>query len=207
MDILCAFPSLNRSEGVSRLMESIGDVVDVSVKVEVTPRALPVIYQEILEDHQDHDVIVLLADYLVVRPGCFDAIEAAFEKHFPDFDGVVGLNMENMPPNPNVAEFCFVALGSRFMDRFPERQCHCPDYYHFYADTELGLYAKSINKFVFEEEARVFSYHPNAKNAERDSTHQASRRFKAEDMGMWNRRNAQGLLWGADFELINEEPA
>lgn len=33
----------------------------------------------------------------------------------------------------------------------PQRQIFCPDYYMFYADTELGLYAKSLQRFHWEK--------------------------------------------------------
>jgi len=196
-------PTLNRSAGLARLQET----VDGPLRVwhESGPRPLPVIYREMLAS-SNADVCVILADHLVVQSGCRAALELAFELHFPDLDGVVGLNRTNVTDlvrdGVNYGIYGHVAIGRGFMDRFVDRQCHCPDYDHFYSDTELGLYAQGEGRFQYAEGAKVFTYHPNVGNVEADATHVASRVHRATDDAMWRARRERGLLWGKTFELL-----
>lgn len=198
IEYLC--PTLNRPVELERLQESADAAIRVSQ--EAGPRALPTIYQELLQG-STADIAVIVADHLVIESGCADAIVAEMGQRFPDGDGVIGLTITNLDPLPGVREYSFMALSRKFRERFPSGQCYCPDYWHFYADTELGMYANEVARFYLSPAARVTTHHPNAKNAKRDDTYAASRMFKRDDDGVWSTRRARDLLWGKTFERVN----
>lgn len=205
MKVEYAIPTLNRATGLERLLATVD--APISVWEEVEPRALPKIYHEMLLN-SDADVCVILADHLELEPGFREAVEDAFDTHFPDTDGVVGVNRVNLPSKVwngiRLGDYGHVAIGRAFMDRFPDRQCHCPDYYHFGADTELGLYAESVDRFVFNHEAKCFTHSPNVSKKPMDQTYHDSRIHREHDMETLALRRERGLLWGESFELVNE---
>lgn len=205
MQIEYCVPTLNRPDALARLVASI-ERTDyphtLSISHETAPRDLPTIVNELFAASTG-DIVVILADHVELSPDTGARIAAAFEEHFPDLDGVVGLHIENMDPLPGVREFCFPAVGRQFIERFHYVQVFCPDYYHFYADTELGLYAMSVDRFHHALDARVINYHFANQTAPMDGTHRASRTRKAEDRATWDARQALGLLWGASFERVN----
>lgn len=206
--IYVGVPTLNREPEAARCLKAFNDLenphsVDVNLWQDTEPRALTEINNKILHV-SECDITLILADHIVIQEGCVESIENAFADKFPDLDGCVGLSVSNMPPLPGVREYCFLAIGSKFLDRFPMRVAYCPDYYHFFADTELGEYAKSIDKFHYAEEAELYTYHPNANNAGRDSTHRASRKHMGRDIETREERVNRGLLWGDSFERVND---
>lgn len=195
MNIEFCIPSLNRPDKLARLLDSIpGDCI-VSPKIETEPRALPVIVNECFAESTG-DVVCILGGHLVLRDGCVDEIRAAFGEHFSDLDGVVGLNIENLPPKPDCHEYAFMCVGRKFIERFDNARLFCEEYYHFGADTELGRFAVSIDRFHFAESARVFTYHPITRNARADTTHRASRKRLSHDKRIMEQRQRHGLLWG-----------
>lgn len=208
IEVVC--PTLNRPKEATRLEEALAQCVvpegvafGINVYRETTPRALPVAVNERLSPSVA-DIEIVLADHIVPDSRFLEAITAAFADKFPDLDGMVGLNLANMPPLPGVREYCFFALGRKFIERFPYAQVLCPQYHHFYADTELGEFATDAGLFHWAEDARVETFHVNNGKAQKDGTWAASRSRKAQDDAMWTARQARGLLWGKTFE--REEP-
>jgi hypothetical protein len=151
------------------------------------------------------DIVIMLADDVEVLPGAVQAVVAAFEKHFPMLDGMVGMNQTNIPSIKNCTEFAFFGVGRKFLERFPDHQAFCPDYHHFYGDTELGLYAKSLRRFKYAKDARIVHNHPAYSSNEPDATHAASRSHKDQDKNTWAARQARGLLWGREFTRVSAE--
>lgn len=199
-------PSLNRPMEAQRLEQALaacaipeGHELKINVQRETEPRSLPLIVNELVAQ-SEASIVVVLADHIVPKPGLIQAITKAFEGN-PEV-GMVGLNIVNMPPAPGVREYCFFALCRPFIEHFPERQVLCPEYHHFYGDTELGRYASSVDAFYFAEDAEIETHHVNNGLANPDDTWRASRSRKKEDAAIFEKRQAKGLLWGASFERV-----
>ena len=76
------------------------------------------------------------------------------------------------------------------------------DYNRFFSDFELWKYAKYIGKFEFCITARIEHLHPCTNKAHADQTHTDVRQFLARDKRTFQLRQAKGLLWGKNYELI-----
>lgn len=144
------------------------------------------------------DVVINLSDHCTVSEDYLKAVVKAFKKYFPDYDGVVAAKVSDMTKQ---MESAFCAVGMKFADRFPNRAIWCPDYKVFYCDEELGLFAKSIDKFYFCEAAQLTYYFPHT-TLRMDSTWKWHRRNKREDVEMNRKRHKANLLWGRDFGLL-----
>lgn len=208
IEVCC--PTLNRPREVIRLRNSLPDDCIFTPSLEAQPRALTLIVNELFEKSRG-DIVIMAADHLEFKPECIAVVRECFEKQFPDLDGVVGLNLCNLPHLERITEYCFLALGRKFIERFTVdgkyQGVFCPEYYHFYGDTEFGLFADKIGKFHYDERAAVFTWHPNAGNARRDRTYSASRSRKAFDDAMWRLRQARHLYWGESFDRVGAAAA
>ena len=96
-------------------------------------------------------------------------------------------------------------VGSKFADRFPNRETFCPEYHHFGVDAELMEYAESVNKFIWCEEAKVYHHHPACSDAPIDETHTILRQMAKDDHKLQSDRKAAGMLWGKNFDLYNKK--
>lgn len=208
MKMIVAAPSLNRPKHVERFKELFNmhgsKNAELFLDIQEEPNPLTKIINELVAISTiefEADIVMLLADYVEIGPNTISSTLEIFEQYGTDI--AVGLKILNMEPLENVREFCFMALGADFINRFEQvqYQVFCPDYYHFYGDTELGLYAKSINKFILNEEGVTIN-HPNAGNAQKDSTYFYSREMKHEDKEINSIRRNKNLLWGKDFTRI-----
>jgi len=200
MKIVLGFPTLDRQEACEKCIDQARKVgfEHIIPMVEYAPRPLPAIYRDVLDRvfHSGADVCVLGSDACRFQEGIVEGLERRFEK---GLDKIVGLNLTNLPPNPGVNEVAFVAIGSEFARRFPNYQLHCPAYWHFHIDAELGMCAKTLGKFEYGEECKVEIDHPNT-GGKRDSTHAASRIYRREDYIVWLNRSKMGLIWGLSLE-------
>lgn len=205
MDV--CIPTLNRKSWAQKLISMVENQCHVRVSWEKTPRAWTTIANELIRaSYEDgYDIVILLNDHVRIQEGFFDAIDQYFYEFFPDTDGVVGFNLTNLDPLPNCREFSYVAIGRTFIERFPDCQCECPDYYHFYADTELGEYAKSVDRFLFGEDARISTVLHNRISCKTifDKTFKDSRIHKSYDDWMRIHRQHR-MLWGKTFDRISE---
>lgn len=154
--------------------------------------------------NSNFDVFVCLNDDTLLEKDFFLKLEEAFKNNFPDFDGIVGLNQSN-GPKEQCLDSAFCAIGSKYADRFPDRNVYCLDYFRFYADKEIGEYAKSIDKFYFGEEVKIIHLHPAFTKLSPDETHNKVREFLNKDRTTYTKRKQKNLLWGRCFELIEKE--
>lgn len=153
----------------------------------------------------DAGLILFLCDDCALEPDCLTNASNALHKHFPDGDGIIGLNVTNYPPSwpEAITQYGFRLVGKKFHARFPEGQAYCPEYYRFYVDTEMGMYSKLVGKFAFCEDARMQHFHPNAPGGTLDETHYANRGEKQKwDNEIWKARQAKGYLWGKDLNIV-----
>ena len=202
-------PTLNRPEWFGRLCVSVAEHapgVQFRCSIENGPRALTTIINDLVSI-STADAVLILADDVELQAGCIDKATRAMEASFGEsgYDGVIGINQMNVPHVNDVTEFAFCMIGRAFIDRFPGRQVFCPDYYHFSGDTELGLYAKSVERFVFLPHACLIHHHPDASTRAADATHRHGRTKRHEDAQTRHIRREKGLLWGASSELVNAE--
>jgi len=121
-------------------------------------------------------------------------------EQFTDKDSVMGINQINL--GQRGLDSAYGVIGSVYANRFPSKQVFCPDYFRFYADKELGEYAKSINKFKFCKEARINHLHPSIDSKYQDSTHVIVRQWLGQDKTIYNLRKDNNFLWGRDFNNL-----
>lgn len=150
------------------------------------------------------DGMFYLCDDTVVSGDAFQVAIATLERGFSGGDGVVGLCMDNLPRKSN-HEGAMGLIGATFADRFPNRQCFCPDYFSFHADVELTMFARSLKRFAYCEQAKIMHYHPTYYPRETDQTHRIQRDIRSRiDVRVQKRRQRLHLLWGRDFRLVRE---
>ena len=137
-------PTYNRPKEIERFLESSQKLIPVEgwefgvrVRYGTKPEALTSIVNGLVAESRA-DAVMVLADHLVMHSDCLVECLPYLDENE---DIMVGLNIENLPITPGISEYCFFVLGKEFISRFPEKQIFCPDYYHFYADNELGQYA------------------------------------------------------------------
>lgn len=152
------------------------------------------------------DAVLFLCDDTTLDPECLIKASECLLSHFPDLDGVVGLNVNNYPPTwpEAITQYGFRLVGRKFHERFPQGQAYCPEYYRFYVDTEMGEFAKEVGKFVFCEGATMQHWHPDAPGSGKaDETHYANRGDRQRwDNEIHKERQKQGLLWGRTFDTV-----
>jgi glycosyltransferase involved in cell wall biosynthesis len=146
------------------------------------------------------DGLLYLNDDVQLFDNALEVILTEFPKHFPDYDGVMGICQANLD-STQALESAFGIIGRKYADRFPIRQVWAPCYDRFFCDRELWLYAKSINKFYFCEEARLNHYHPSLNHEWEDTTHNEVRKYLKQDKITFQKRQALGLLWGKSYQL------
>ena len=139
------------------------------------------------------------ADDMIFHEGAVQKAVAAMNEKFPDGDGVVGFNQSNLVEH---CEAGFTLIGPKFLDRFMGQDFFCPEYKHYYADTEFWKYAKSVDKFYYCVGARVDHFHFSV-TGQKDSTALESQKSRATDKETARKREEAGLLWGRDFTRIN----
>lgn len=148
------------------------------------------------------DVMLCCNDDILFKEDSLIKLEECFNIKFPDFDGVIGLNQSNILKE-QALDSAFCAIGKKYTERFPNKAIWCPEYYRFYADKELGEYAKSINKFYYAEEVEIIHLHPAFDKSQLDETHDLVRKYLNFDRDIYNERKSKGYLWGSNFNLVN----
>lgn len=150
-------------------------------------------------------LVLFLCDDVSLDKDCLANAVEAMHKHFPDGDGIIGLNVTNYPPSwpEAITQYGFRLVGRKFHERFPEGQAYCPEYYRFYVDTEMGEYAKLVGKFAFSKEATMQHFHPDAPGGTVDDTHFANRGERQKwDIEIWKTRQTAGYLWGKNYGIV-----
>lgn len=146
------------------------------------------------------DIVFYLNDDVVLAPECLINTINSMELHFPDYDGIIGIAQENIPIEQQ-CKCAFGAIGNTFMDRFPDRQVFNPKYKRFYLDQELYEYSSNINKYYFEETAKLIHLHPAFTKNAMDETHKNVRKHLGHDKLLYQRRHKEGLVWGGSYEV------
>lgn len=147
--------------------------------------------------------MIYVCDDIVFLPNTLLTMKTLFEQICKDTDGVLTFNQYNLT---SASKYAMGLIGKKFIDRFPYSQCFCPDYVSFYADAELGVYAKSIGKFYFGSGCRIHHYHPSFYKQESDEAHKIVRdKNSIVDRQINIARRRANLLWGKNFTLIRKK--
>lgn len=167
------------------------------------------IWNRFAPDTPDGFSFVYLCDDVELDPTCLETAWKTLTARFPDGDGVVGFNQRNISGKDGTSRSAMGMIGGKFLDRFPGRRPFCPDYERFHFDSELGLYAQSVGKFVFESKATLVHWHPFHYPERKDEAHERVRESWPVmlDGLVWKERRRRGLVWGKTETLIREEVA
>lgn len=140
-----------------------------------------------------HNVLYAVDD-VVFKPGSIDAAIDELYENFPDGDGVIGFRQDGNSFHPTG----MALVGSRFVDRYPDRQLFYSGYFHFAAQ-EIHWHAEKLGKFKQgSEKVCVEHFHPQRPDVEIDKTHVDARKHKKRDMGLIKERQEKKLIWGYD---------
>jgi len=144
--------------------------------------------------------MVYLCDDTQLYPETLYILFELFNQIYKNTDGILTFNQYNLE---SASKYAMGLIGKKFINRFPNNQCFCPDYVSFYADAELGRFAESLNKFYFGNGIKIHHFHPAFYPNEKDSTHLLVRDEQQKiDKEVNKKRRERGLLWGKDFKLI-----
>lgn len=150
----------------------------------------------------DADAMMYLNDDVAMHPGAYQMAKSQFVFHFPDTDGLLGMEQANLVGKYDTAPAAFGIVGRRFAQRFPQMQAFCPDYHHLWIDREIEAAARAWGRFHYTRTARLDHFHPCTGEAA-DDTHNHIREHKARDQRVWMERRAKGLTWGLSWELVH----
>lgn len=152
-------------------------------------------------DELKEDALLYITDDVEFYDDTIANIISEYKSRFPDTDGVMGITQANIPSSQAV-ESAFGVIGTKYANRFPDRQVWPVDYNAFFCDFELWLFAKKINKFFLSSKARLFHAHPAFTGEKPDETHTSIRRFLKTDKKTFETRKSKGYLWGENFHRL-----
>ena len=109
------------------------------------------------------------SDDLIFPPDCLECAMATMKKRFPDGDGLVSLGKKN--------RCAFGLIGSKFADRFPDRQVFCPEFFHYGGDSELYWAVDLLNLFAYPPKRDSQVQHSRLK----DESWRMARKERAND--------------------------
>jgi hypothetical protein len=149
------------------------------------------------------DAMMYLNDDVALHEGTYWLAKSQFAYHFPDTDGVLGMEQANLVGRFDTAPAAFGIVGRKFAQRFPQMQAFCPEYHHLWIDRELEMAAREWGRFYYSRKARLDHFHPCVDGKYADETHNHIRVHKDRDKAVWEARKAKGLIWGPSWELVH----
>lgn len=161
------------------------------------------IWNHHLQNNFYSDIFVYICDDAELFPDTLENVEKHFVEKFPDTDGIVTFKQANIQGTDS-AMGC---VGYKFAQRYPRWQVFNPNYISFFADTDLGDYAKKLGRFYYGEDCLINHYHPGAYKEEVDETHKIIRgQDKVIDAKINRIRKEKGLLYPINLEMIDRTP-
>lgn len=156
-------PTLGRPEKLHRLLEAIKanagyENYEVIVKADEFPPnnvGAPTMLKRCV-DESTGELVCFLGNDVVPRENFLQEAIWAMARHFPDMDGMVGLNDEYWPkghvaPHWLASKKLLPALGGSFFDT---------DFYHTGVDNILMARCEKMGKYAFAEKAKIWHDHP-----------------------------------------------
>ena len=141
--------------------------------------------------------ILYASDDIIFYRDCIRTALHAMKRHFPDTDGVIGLNQLQVGVSKG-RKYAFGLVGEKFVKRFMDRELFCPEYIHFNGDREMGLYAMEVNKFYYCVGAKVDHIRLP------DKTTRLGKIVYDSDKIIFRKRQQNQLLWGRNFGCLEE---
>lgn len=138
------------------------------------------------------DAVLYATDDIEFKPGAIETAVESMRKHFPDDDGVVGFNQIG---KQGFSKAGVALVGQQFLCRYPEKKLFYPGYFHFSCQ-EIERLASKLGKLHFEEQAKLYHYHPSWNHKEMDQTHVEARKYRGKDLKISRNRRAEKLIWG-----------
>lgn len=197
VDIIIA--TYRRPEKLARCVSSLLDTHDF-LRIVILPDNRRVGMLKLINEEfgrSQADIVLSCSDDMEFFPDTIAQLIYAMEKNFSDTDGVIGLKQVEFEHEGGL-----LALGQKFLHRFPEKKAFCPDYKALYFDTELYDFALGAGLFAFCPDALVHHYHPSIYSKEMDDTHRIGRVLSKNDCDIYEQRKHKGLLWGKTFSLV-----
>lgn len=191
-------PTLNRKDKLAKCLESVRKQTfqDFTVYTyeDVNHEKAPRIWNRHLKYHPTHSMVFLCDD---IELDC-DCFERLLEIKDLD-DKLVGFNQKNLET------FCKAAMGwvgTRFADRFKNREVWCPDYDNMHVDGELIESAEHFGAFLYAPQCRLVHHHPVTDVKLFDDTHNKTREHAQRDAETRMMRKNRGLVWGRSYERL-----
>jgi hypothetical protein len=165
-------------------------------RMEVLTRSYYVfgIWNKHLRNMTSNSALVLADDTEVLS---LEGIIKQWNEKAHDRDAFMGIQTDAQGEKAHIA--CFGVIGDKFADKFPQRQCFCPDYLCHWADPELYDFARSINRWRYTDKTLLLHY----KNEHTDDTNKNCAGIRENDRKIRDVRKIRGLLWGKDFMLTS----
>ena len=189
LDIVIA--TRDRYEKLKRALNSIPKKSFIKINIIIDKGCNGAVYCRNLVIPKCEDGVLYATDDMTFEPNAIENALSAFNRKFPDDDGVVGF--VQIPDNFHPTGVALV--GQKFLQRYPDKQLFNPEYFHF-ACQEIYWLASRLGKFHQEPTAIIRHYHPAFFKEEMDKTHQEARIHREKDHALMRERQAKGLIWG-----------
>jgi len=179
-------------DGFNRICESDFEKREIIIDFSFEQRGAVKARNDIISKFACEDGILYATDDMTFEPNAIENAFNAFNSHFPDDDGVVGLvQLGNKKYHPTGVAL----VGQKFLQRYPNKQLFWPGYYHF-ACQEIYWLASKLGKFHQESTAVIRHYNPFILKDEMDETHKEARIHKGKDHALMKARQMSGTIWG-----------
>ena len=144
------------------------------------------------------------ADDIVFYPNCISRIVKDMKEIFPTGDGLVSAKQHLVLSHSRIkvkkSGGAFGLLGREFVDRFPDREAFCPEYFHGSADREIRNFAVKAGKYHFSQDAILLH-----DRSIKDETRRLRKEAQVEDHVTRRARWTKELTWGESFERVREK--
>lgn len=178
-------------DGYDRLVRRYGECEEVSIRLVKEHRGAVYCRNSVMPEIEDG--VLYATDDVIFRKRSINYAFETFNRHFPSDDGVVGFVQEGTDGNFHPTGVALV--GKEFLDRYPNRLLFNPAYFHFSCQ-EIHWLAVKKDRFMQDERAIVFHYHPGFHEGERDATHIEARVHREQDLRLMQERKRKRLIWG-----------
>ena len=139
------------------------------------------------------DILLLASDDMLPEVAGYDeVIRAEYEKHFPDFDGVLHFNDGKKGRELNT----LAIVGNRYYNRFG--YIYHPSYKSLYCDNEFGDVAEKLGKSVYIDHTII----RHTKNGRVDSLYKRNHTFVTFDRINYENRKALGFDFNKPKKVI-----
>ncbi len=143
----------------------------------------------------DWNVLVLASDDMWPVKNYDQKIAAAFERHFPLFDGAIctddGYNKPNVKPGEPIT--CTLPIMGRHLYESYGRQVYYPGYKSIFCDSDQTWLFTKMNRMVFVDEVIAEHWHPAAGKARFDLLYQENAQHDSADAQLFEERKARGF--------------